>query len=220
MINSFRENRAVVLASGGLDSIVSMARASSELDVRLVLFCNYGQAALDNERGAVLGAVNFYGLPFLEVDVSWLGGLAPKGMVGGNGPLSSLEDVWVPNRNGVLLNVAAAYAEDYNCGIIITGFNREEAVEFPDNSREFVDAAEKCFDFSTRRGLKVRSYTLDMTKREILLEGIRLKAPLSVMWSCYRGGAVMCGECPSCRKLRTALDAVPEANRPVLEFEV
>jgi 7-cyano-7-deazaguanine synthase len=58
-----------------------------------------------------------------------------------------------------------------------------------------------------------------MTKREILLEGIKLKAPLSVIWSCYRSGARMCGECPSCRKLRAALDAVPESSRPVVEFE-
>ncbi len=218
MIKSWRENRAVVLASGGLDSLVSLARARRELDVRLVLFCDYAQTAVENERNAVLGVVNYYGLPFREVDLKWLGELAPGGMSGGAGDLSCLDDVWVPNRNGVFLNVAAAYAEDYGCGLIVTGFNREEAAEFPDNSREFVEAASRCFEFSTRGGVKVVSYTLDMTKREILLEGMKLKAPLSLVWSCYRSGTVMCGKCPSCLKLRTALDAVPEADRPVLDF--
>lgn len=213
-------NRAIALVSGGLDSVVSLANAVVELDVRLVLFCNYGQRALENERGAVLGAVNYYGLPFREVDVVWLRELSPGGMGGdAAGELDTVENVWIPNRNGVFLNIAAAFAESYGCGTVVTGFNREEAVEFPDNSREFVEAANRSFEFSTRSGVRVVSYTLDLTKREILLAGIELKAPLSVIWSCYRAGTLMCGVCPSCRRLQMAVDALPASKRPVIEFE-
>lgn len=222
------ENRAVALVSGGLDSVVSLAMAKERLDVRLVLFCNYGQRALQNERGAVLGVVSYYGLPFREVDVEWLRELSPKGMrrwgdaggaAGDMESLTALDAVWIPNRNGVFLNVAAAYAESYGCGTVVTGFNREEAVEFPDNGREFVDAVNRSFEYSTRNGVRVASFTLGLTKREILLEGHRLRAPLSVIWSCYRGGETMCGECASCKRLRSAIDAVPLDKRPVLSFE-
>ncbi len=200
--------------------MVSLAKAVLELDVRLVLFCNYGQGALEAERGAVLGAVNYYGLPFREVDVTWLRDLSPEGIRGvKGGELDSLEDVWVPNRNGVLLNVAAAFAESYGCGVVITGFNREEAAEFPDNSGEFVRSTNACFEFSTRSSVRVRSYLVDLTKREILREGIDLRAPLSVIWSCYRSGARMCGGCASCRRLRAAVDALPPSDRPLFEFE-
>ena len=200
--------------------MVSLANAVLELDVRLVLFCNYGQGALEAERGAVLGAVNYYGLPFREVDVTWLGDLSPEGMRGVTGrELNSLEDVWVPNRNGVFLNTAAAFAESYGCGIVVTGFNREEAAEFSDNSREFVRSTNACLEFSTRGGVRVRSYLLNLTKREILREGIDLKAPLAVIWSCYRNGARMCGRCASCRRLRAAVDALPPMDRPLFEFE-
>jgi 7-cyano-7-deazaguanine synthase len=168
------ENRAVALVSGGLDSVVSLAEAVLKLDVRLVLFCNYGQRALEAERGAVLGVVNYYGLPLREVDLTWIADLSPEGMrrAGTAGPdgdeLDTLADVWIPNRNGIFLNVAAAFAEHYGCGLVITGFNREEAAEFPDNSKEFVEVSNRCFEFSTRAGVRVQSYTLDLTKRQII----------------------------------------------------
>jgi len=227
MINAPKDG-AVALVSGGLDSVVSLAAADRELDVRLVLFCDYGQRARESERASVLGVVNYYGLPFREVSLRWLRDLAPAGMRGPaegetevdeTAPLDGNEDVWVPNRNGVFINVAAAFAESYDCSHVVTGFNREEAEEFPDNTGAYVDAVNRALLFSTRNGVKVVSFTLDLTKREILRKGIEVGAPLSVIWSCYRSGERMCGKCPSCRKLMLAIDALPADDRPVIEFE-
>jgi 7-cyano-7-deazaguanine synthase len=221
------KERAVALVSGGLDSVVSLSHALNELDVRLVLFCNYQQRALVPERNAVMGVVNYYQLPFREVDLSWLGMLAPKAMrgkkfiedTGVKSRLDNAEAVWIPNRNGVFLNAAAAYAEFYRCQVVVTGFNKEEAAEFPDNSGRFVDRMNACLRLSTLSGVRVVSYTQQLSKREILLLGSELRAPLSVIWSCYRGGAHMCGSCASCRKLRIALESLPKEKRPILNFE-
>jgi len=223
---SGQKKRAVALVSGGLDSVVSLAAGLGELDVRLVLFFDYGQGALIREREAVLAAVSYYQVPFREVDLGWLGHLAPAGICPGPakapgrgaGGLESLDDVWVPNRNGVFLNAAAAHAESYGYNVVITGFNREEAAEFPDNRAQYVAAINQVFKFSTRTGVEVKSYTQQLDKKDILLMGQKLRAPLSIIWSCYRAGQVMCGRCASCRKLRRALEALPEANRPRLEF--
>lgn len=219
-----RTRSVVALASGGLDSTVALALAVRDCEIRVVLFLDYGQRALESERASVLALVNYYGLPFREVDITWLEDLAPKGMRvsvgdGESGPLSSLEDVWVPNRNGVFLNVAAGFAERYGCDTVLTGFNREEATEFPDNSREYVDRVNEALKYSTRNAVVVESPTIDLSKREIILEGIEVGAPLSIIWSCYRSGPRMCGNCASCRRLRAALDAVPPEKRPVIEFE-
>lgn len=223
---------AVALVSGGLDSVVSLAAADRELEVRLVLFLNYGQRALLAERAATIDVASYYGLPFREVDVTWLRGLSPRGMRGPEGRdtppdpggqaddrLDTLDAVWIPNRNGVFLNVAAAFAESYGCDVVVTGFNREEAVEFPDNSEGFVDAVNDGLRFSTRSGVRVISYTLNLTKREILRRGIELGVPLGTIWSCYRGGERMCGTCASCRRLKTAIDSLPRGDRPAVEFE-
>jgi 7-cyano-7-deazaguanine synthase len=217
-------HRSVALVSGGLDSVVSLAKAREETDVRLVLFADYGQRSAARERGAVVGVATFYGLPYAEVDLGWMRDLSPEGMRSGAAGeekpprLETLDDVWVPNRNGLLLNAAAAYAESYGCDLVVTGFNREEAEEFPDNGADYVIAANKAFEYSTRNGVRVASYTLDLGKREIVALGIELRAPLSLVWSCYDAGEKMCGRCASCRRLKVALDAQPSAKRPVIEF--
>ncbi len=212
---------AVALISGGLDSVVSLAFAREHYDVRLVLFFDYGQRARESERVSVINITSYYGLPFREVELPWLSALLPPGMRAGadNGELQTLDDVWIPNRNGVFVNVAAAFAESYGCGAVITGFNRDEAVEFPDNSAEYTHRVNEALAMSTRNGVEVKSFTLDMGKREILLEGYDMGVPLSVIWSCYRSGERMCGRCASCIRLKVAMDAVPPQRRPVLEFD-
>jgi len=215
--------KAVALVSGGLDSVVSLAAARAELEIRLVLFADYRQRALQREQAAAIGAASYYELPFLAVDLGWLGELSPRAMRSGQLPAGSsafegIADVWIPNRNGVLLNVAAAFAENRGCGVVITGFNREEAEDFPDNRADYVSAVNQALLFSTRNGVQVHSYTQGLDKREILKLGARLNAPLSLVWSCYDGGERMCGRCPSCRKLRSALESLPAETRPLIRF--
>jgi 7-cyano-7-deazaguanine synthase len=225
---TLRRVKSIALVSGGLDSIVSLARAVGERDVRLVMFFDYGQRARESERVSAMSAANFYGLPFTDVDVRWLESLSPPGMRVSSAPdrrdeapasLQALDDVWIPNRNGVFVNVAAAYAEGYGCETLVTGFNREEAQEFPDNSRDYVERVNRALELSTRSGVRVESFTLDLDKRAIIRLGLELKAPLSIVWSCYRSGERMCGRCASCARLRGALDSLPAADRPVIEFE-
>jgi 7-cyano-7-deazaguanine synthase len=228
-LTDYHGKRAVALVSGGLDSVVSLAMAADVMDVRLVLFCNYGQRAVERERNAVLGVVGFYEFPFKEINAPWLGELAPEGMrrsaaragaeTAPEPSLDTLDAVWVPNRNGVLLNMAAAFAESFGCDFVVAGFNREEAVEFPDNRAEYVDRVNNGLEMSTRGGVKIVSFTQGLDKREIIIRGHELGAPLSVIWSCYHSRERMCGRCASCRRLKGAIAAVDEQQRPNLRFE-
>ena len=227
-MRTYQGKRAIALVSGGLDSVVSLARARADMEVRLILFANYGQRALDRERNAVVGAANFYELPFREVELPWLSELSPSGMrrvepgeedAGGEPRLDVLESVWIPNRNGVLLGVAASFAESYGCGYVITGFNLEEAAEFPDNSEEYVTRFNAGLELSTRNAVKVASFTQNLTKQEILKLGVELSAPLSIIWSCYHARELMCGRCASCKRLKGAIEAVPPELRPPVHFD-
>lgn len=216
-----RRPASIALVSGGLDSLVSLARATREREVRLVLFFDYGQRARASERVSAMSAANYYGIPFEDVAIPWLEALAPAGMRSAGGEAASLrtlDDVWIPNRNGVFVNIAAAYAEGRGCDSVVTGFNREEAEEFPDNSAEYMARVNAALAMSTRNAVRVESFTIDLAKREIIRLGMQLKAPLSIVWSCYRSGERMCGECASCARLRAALDSLPADDRPVIEF--
>jgi len=228
-------DRAVALVSGGLDSVVSLAKAHAEMEVRLVLFADYGQRAIAREREAAMSVATFYQLPFREVDIGWLRSLAPESMrsrdsltpgstrsgdssAGPRPQLDTVDDVWIPNRNGVLLNVAAAFAENFRCGVVVTGFNREEAVDFPDNRAEYVAVVNRGLEFSTRSGVRVVSFTQDLDKRGILELGIALRAPLGLIWSCYDGGEMMCGLCGSCKRLKGAVEELSARLRPPIRF--
>jgi len=114
---------------------------------------------------------------------------------------TKIEDVWIPNRNGLFINIAACYAEYYGADIIVTGFNRDEAREFPDNKPQFIAAANHSLMYSTLKKVKVDSYVADYTKRQIYKVGKRYKAPLQYIYSCYLGKEQMCGKCASCKNL-------------------
>jgi 7-cyano-7-deazaguanine synthase len=197
------------------------------MEVRLVIFFDYGQRALERERNAVFGAVNYYGFPLREVRLGWLDELVPAGMRRQRPAadptteprLDTPDAVWVPNRNGVFLNIGAAYAEAYGCDYVVTGFNREEAIEFPDNGEEYVSRVNGGLEISTRNRVRVVSFTQDLDKQRILELGVELRAPLSVVWSCYHDRQRMCGRCASCRRLKKALAGVDEKTRPRLDFE-
>ena len=228
-MTDYQGKRAVALVSGGLDSVVSLAQAAAVMEVRLVIFFDYGQRALDRERNAVLGVVNYYDYPLREVRLSWLDLLAPEGMrrqgarptadLASEPTLDTRDAVWVPNRNGVFLNIGAAFAEARGCDYVVTGFNREEAVEFPDNGEEYVSRVNGGLEMSTRNRVRVVSFTQDLDKRQVLELGVQLRAPLSVIWSCYHSRERMCGRCASCRRLKAALAGVDGETRPPLEFE-
>ncbi len=210
---------AVALLSGGMDSLVSLAEALARHNHVRALFLDYGQRARVPEHNAAHAIASHYDIAIDVVDISWLADLAPQGMrAGQSGDVNTVDQVWIPNRNGVFLNVAGAFAESSGIEWVVTGFNLEEASEFPDNSGDYINAVNQAWRFSTRDGVKVASYTIAMTKAEILARGAELRAPLDLLWSCYRAGDLMCGTCGSCVRLVAALATLPDNDRPNLEF--
>ncbi|OAT81348.1 7-cyano-7-deazaguanine synthase QueC [Desulfotomaculum copahuensis] len=215
--------KSVVLLSGGLDSTVSLAQALRESSVELCLTVDYGQRAAIREAGAARALAAYYHLHHQTVAVPFLQSLTCTALVNRefSVPRPDEEDlddpqkagetaalVWVPNRNGLLINIAACFAESLGCTRVVTGFNREEAVTFPDNSPAYVEAANRALSYSTANGVQVVSYTQRLNKVEIVRLGQRLGVPWHLIWSCYLGKELMCGQCESCRRLQRALKAV------------
>jgi len=115
--------------------------------------------------------------------------------------------VWVPNRNGVLINLASAYAERNQCKKVWVGFNREEAVTFPDNSQAFLEQATKALSYSTQNQVQVCCHTTQMDKIEMVqnLKKLDTRFPFELIWSCYQSGTEMCGQCESCQRYKRAM---------------
>ena len=115
------------------------------------------------------------------------------------------KNVWVPNRNGIFLNIAAGYAEGLGADLVIPGFNREEAATFPDNSVEFLRSLDASWKYSTGTAVRTFCFSAELDKREIVRQG-KVDLPFTFMWPCYLSGATWCGECESCLRFKRALD--------------
>uniref|UniRef100_A0A7C2E2Q7 7-cyano-7-deazaguanine synthase n=1 Tax=Ammonifex degensii TaxID=42838 RepID=A0A7C2E2Q7_9THEO len=216
--------KSVVLLSGGLDSAVCLAHAVRDGTVVLALTFDYGQQAAKREIQAAAALARHYGVPHRVIYLPFLREITTAALITGE-DLPEPEDaalddpvqaaatarqVWVPNRNGIFLNIAAAFAEYLDATAVVAGFNREEAASFPDNSAAFVTAVTAALRYSTLNRVRVVSYTQHLNKTEIARLGMRLGVPLALVWSCYRGGAAVCGRCESCRRFSRALAAARE----------
>ncbi len=213
--------KSVILLSGGLDSSANLAFARHFDEPLLALTIDYGQKAAGPELRAAAALARHFSVPHRVLDLRWLGSLGGSALTEGGlsvpairaGDLDDLSKtrdtasrVWVPNRNGLLINVAAAIAESMRAQQVVVGFNREEAATFPDNSAQFLGVSNLALKYSTRNGVKVISYTEMMDKREIVsaLQRLPETFPLELVWACYEGGESPCGGCESCRRFERA----------------
>ncbi|OHB71143.1 MAG: 7-cyano-7-deazaguanine synthase QueC [Planctomycetes bacterium RBG_16_43_13] len=220
--------KAIALLSGGLDSTVALAKAREKHKIVLALNFDYGQRAARREDSAARRVANHYKIPYKNIKLEWLEAITDTALVKESRSLpllkmSQLDNkkittktaraVWVPNRNGVFINIAAGFAEAVGARLIVTGFNREEAETFPDNSQGFMDAINKSLAFSTLNSVKVTSPTGKMDKVAIVKLGMKINAPLEFVWSCYEGGrtqggqsAGSCKRCESCQRFMRACE--------------
>ncbi|MGZ3653145.1 MAG: 7-cyano-7-deazaguanine synthase QueC [Bdellovibrionota bacterium] len=218
---------AVILLSGGLDSALNLALAARDGRAKFALTMRYGQRAQAPELAASEALARHYGVHWRSVDLEWLGEVNPT-LLTRSGLLphlsteeldsslasdASMRAVWVANRNGVFLNVAAAYAEALGVKEVLTGYNKEEAATFPDNSAAYLEAMNQAFSYSTLNGVRASSYTIEWDKTRILQEALRLELPLDKVWSCYEAGPVRCWKCESCKRSERALLAAGEQGR-------
>jgi 7-cyano-7-deazaguanine synthase len=144
---------------------------------------------------------------FKEISLPWYKELLPPALRGDAKPESADdEEVWAPNRNGLLVAIAAAIADAKGIGSVIAGFNAEEAATFPDNSSRFIGVYNELLEISTKNPIVLDSYTVELDKTAIVKRAIGVEAPLEYVYSCYAPGRTMCGRCRSCERLITALD--------------
>lgn len=210
------ETKSIILLSGGLDSVVSLALAKDKLNVTLALTFDYGQKSVIKEIEASKKLCEYYGIEHKVIKLDWLKEITKTSLVSDKeiptGKNLSNEDisaksVWVPNRNGLFLNIAGAFADSEGFTYILIGANKEEAQTFPDNTKEFIESINEEFKFSTRVQPQVCAPLIDCDKVEIVKLGLENNVPFELLNSCYKGTLKHCGECESCVRLKRALIA-------------
>jgi len=212
-------NKGIVLLSGGLDSVVSIAKCINEIEIELALTFDYGQKSFTKEYEASKKIANHYNIKHECIKLDFLKNITHTALVSNNTvpevvtnnldnkniTINSMKNVWVPNRNALFINIAAAYADSYKYDYIIIGANKEEATTFSDNSKKFINDINKSLETSTNHYIKVIAPLIDLDKTEIVKKAIKLNAPLKLIYSCYNSSYKHCGKCESCNRLKRAL---------------
>ena len=202
-------NKAVVLLSGGLDSMVCAGLAREAGFEVLALTVDYNQRhRVELEAARRIAGELADRHIILPMDLSAFGGSAltddidvPKGGVGEGIPVT-----YVPARNTVFLSLALAWAEAAGARDLFVGVNALDYSGYPDCRPEFVAAFEELANRATKAGVEGDPFTihaplLHMTKADIAREAARLGLDAGMSHSCYdpaEDGAA-CGQCDACR---------------------
>lgn len=216
--------RAVVLLSGGLDSMVAAALAREAGFQLYALTIDYNQRhRCEIDSAKVIGAhLEVQQHIILPLDLRVFGGSAltdeiavPKEGIGPDIPVT-----YVPARNLVFLSLTLAWAEALGARDIFIGVNALDYSGYPDCRPEFIESFAHVAELATKAGAQGSAFTIHaplqlMGKADIAREAIRLELDPAMSWSCYDplpdGRA--CGLCDSCRLRRAGFAAAGLEDR-------
>lgn len=214
-------NNALILLSGGLDSFVALDIAKKDNNMVLALNFNYGQKAFKEENDASKEISKLYNIELKTIELNFLKELCDNALTNSdNDNFDKFEDVWIPNRNGLFLNIAGSYCDKYNIQNIIMGLNKEEAEQFSDNSLEFIEASNNFLLYSTQVHAKIIAPCKNMNKVDIVNYAIDNNLSFDLIKSCYnsmQNNKKHCLECMSCKLL---YNAVIKSKKPELIKEI
>lgn len=211
--------RSVVLLSSGLDSTVNLYEARLRSEVVAAVTFDYGQRAAQKEIQNARAHCDLLGIRHIVVALPFFKEFTQTSLVNRSSDVPTKNEVgiddmkmssasavrvWVPNRNGIMLNIAAGYAEGLQADWIVPGFNIEEAQTFPDNSNDFLEATTHALKYSTANHIEAVCFTTALDKTAIVRRGTELGVRFDLIWPCYFGDETLCGQCESCQRYQRA----------------
>lgn len=207
--------KALVLFSGGLDSTTCLALAIEKYGAQnvIALSITYGQKH-DKEALSAKAVAEYYGVELLTLDLARIfegsdctllkgskdeipkGDYAQQLETTDGKPVST----YVPFRNGLFLSCAASMALSRDCEVIYYGAHSDDAAgnAYPDCSSAFNDHMNQAIYIGSGNQLRIEAPFVNLTKADVVAQGIRLGAPFELTWSCYEGGEKPCGCCGTC----------------------
>lgn len=207
--------RALVLSSGGVDSTTCLGMAIEKYGVENVVALSiaYGQKHT-KEIEAANKVASFYGVEHLYMDLAEIFKYSNCSLLSHSSdevPHESYEEqikktdgapvsTYVPFRNGLFLSSAASIALSKDCDVIYYGAHSDDACgnAYPDCSEVFNNAMNQAIYEGSGKKLKIVAPFVSWTKKDVVKEGLRLKVPYELTWSCYEGLDKPCGVCGTC----------------------
>ncbi|MBV5327700.1 MAG: 7-cyano-7-deazaguanine synthase QueC [Chlorobium sp.] len=200
--------KAVVLLSGGMDSLVTTAIANAQGFELAAMHVNYGQRTWHKELEAFRLIADHYAIDErLEINADYLAQIGGSSLTDYSMPISgadlhglSIPTSYVPFRNAGFLSMSVSWAEVIGAERIFIGAVEEDSSGYPDCRKVFYDAFNAVIALGTKPETSIAIMTplIEMQKSEIVRKGMELTAPFELSWSCYKSEGKACGVCDSC----------------------
>jgi 7-cyano-7-deazaguanine synthase len=203
--------KKLIILSGGLDSSVMLAyMLQSSNDVECLTFW-YGSKHNEREYRAACAVTEHYRVSLKRIALDFMpnnfksdllltGGDIPKGHY----EHESMKRTVVPFRNGIMLSIAAGYAERIGAEQIAIGNHFGDHAIYPDCRKSFIKPMQQAIKEGTEKNIILASPFCDLRKEDIARIGQQLNVPMELTYSCYEGAEIHCGECGTCVERKEA----------------
>ena len=213
--------KCVLLLSGGMDSVSLLYYVVKELSFEEVyaLSFNYGQKHSRELKEASWNCEKFNEVKEHRIlDLQFMREILQdsSSLVGDKIDVPDLDKIseseldqpvtYVPNRNMMLLSLAASYAESCSCTEVYYGAQAQDEYGYWDCTKEFLEKINAVLDLNRRDGITIKAPFVGKSKGDVVAIGNKYGVDFSHTWTCYRGGDVPCGTCPSCVERRLAFE--------------
>lgn len=207
----------VAVVSGGMDSVALayLLHDQGHDNLHLLSF-NYGQRHKKELVFARLAADRLNATHHI-VDLSSISELINKSALTSDAPVpdghyaeDTMRQTVVPNRNAIMMNIAAGYAITVGAEAIATGVHAGDHYIYPDCRPQFVSTLEAMLRVANEGfcppDFRVLAPFVHISKGDIALLGDQIGVPWAETWSCYKGGDIHCGSCGTCFERREAFE--------------
>jgi 7-cyano-7-deazaguanine synthase len=203
--------KVVVLVSGGLDSVTALHHAGTAHEVAAGLSFDYGSKHNHREIPFAAHHCGLLGVPHRVIPLTFINDLFDSALLksGGEIPAGHYEEenmrqTVVPFRNGIMLSIAAGFAESVGAqGLVIAAHSGDHAI-YPDCRSDFMRSMGEAIRLGTYAGIALLRPFIELTKSGIVTRGHELGVDFSKTWSCYKGREIHCGTCGTCVERREA----------------
>ncbi|PWQ95215.1 7-cyano-7-deazaguanine synthase QueC [Leucothrix arctica] len=198
--------KAIIVCSGGLDSVTLAYKVAVEAEITSLVSFNYGQRH-DKELNYAALCAKDLNVPHHVVDISHVGAQLTGSALtddidvpDGHYAEDSMKVTVVPNRNAIMLTIAYGMAASQNADTVAIAVHGGDHFIYPDCRPDFIEQFAKMQKMAMDGYADVSIYApfLHGTKGDIVTAGTAINVPYKNTWSCYKGGDKHCGRCGTC----------------------
>lgn len=203
--------KVIVLCSGGMDSVAALYQAHRDHEVIAALSFHYGSKHNDREIPFAAHHAKALGLRHEVVELNFVDRLFQSDLLQSGGTIpeghyeeATMKQTVVPFRNGIMLSVAAGFAESCEAEAVVIAAHSGDHAIYPDCRETFMRAMGDAIRMGSYEGIQLLRPFIDLDKAGIVTRGNELGVDFAQTWSCYQGGESHCGRCGTCVERREA----------------